>query len=125
MTIVYFSKTNNTKRLIRKLDQHIYPQILGNSNLIVEDDIILLTYTSGLGQIPKEVEIFCNNNLSRIKYVIASGNRNFGKLFAASGEQIEQRFGAKLIYKYELSGTQNDLYNINVLLEKINSNNLN
>ncbi len=124
MLLVYFSKTSNVNRFIKRLNQSYFKEVKGTSDLIVNEDIILVTYTSGMGEIPKEVLSFCNQNPKHIKYVIASGNRNWGKLFAKSGDLIRDYFGARLLYKFELSGTKNDLYNVNVILDKINNNSL-
>ncbi len=119
MKLVYFSKTGNIKRFIKNLNQPYYKQIEGHSNLQLNSDIILLTYTTGYGQIPPEVQAFCELHRNHIKYVIASGNRNWGPLFANSGNLIADQYGAKLLYKFELSGTNNDLDKISNILKTI------
>ncbi len=124
MLLVYFSKTSNVKRFVKKLNHSNFIACEGTSNLLVNEPIILITYTTGMGEIPKDVLSFCKTNSQYIKYVIASGNRNWGKLFAKSGDLIEAEFGAKLLYKFELSGTTNDIYNVNMILTKINDNSL-
>ncbi len=119
MLLVYFSKTANVSRLINKLNQPYFKQVRGTADLIVDEPVILITYTTGMGEVPQEVYQFCQNNQPSLHYVMASGNRNWGKLFARSGDLIEQQFGAKLLYKFELSGSKNDLYNIGVHLKNI------
>lgn len=121
MTIVHFSKTGNVKAFIRKLNQDYFPQLPGTQGLLVDGPLIIVTYTSGFGEIPLEVEQFCENHQSQIKYIIASGNRNWGKLFANSGALLAKRYNAELLYKFELSGSQVDLANIHVLLQTIKS----
>ncbi len=119
MLLVYFSKTANVSRLINKLNQPYFKQVRGTADLIVDEPVLLITYTTGMGEIPHEVYQFCQNNQSFLLFVMASGNRNWGKLFARSGDLIEEQFGAKLLYKFELSGNKNDLYNIGVHLKNI------
>ncbi len=121
MLLVYFSKTTNVSRLINRLNQPYFKQVRGTADLIVDEPVILITYTTGMGEVPNEVYQFCQNNHLFLQYVMASGNRNWGKLFARSGDLIEDQFGAKLLYKFELSGNRNDLYNINVHLQNIYS----
>lgn len=120
MKLVYFSKTGNINRLIQNLNQSYFPEIQGDPELKLDNDIILITYTTGYGQIPPEVELFCERHSTQIKYVIASGNRNWGKLFANSGNLIAARYNAELLYKLELSGNKQDLTHIRQLLKTIN-----
>ncbi len=112
MVLVYFSKTGNVKRFIKNLNQPYFKQIEGSSGLKVDTDVVLITYTAGLGQVPDDVINFCKLNSKFIKYVIASGNQNFGEAFALSGNIISKEYGAKLLYKFELSGTKKDMEQI-------------
>lgn len=122
MNLVYFSKTKNIERFILKLDQKYFKQIPGSALLKLNEPIILFTYTTGLGQVPKEVMTFCENN--NIRYVIASGNRNWGKLFANSANLISTNYGADILYKFELSGTNKDLENVRNILKQLYNDNL-
>ncbi len=122
MYLVYFSKTKNIERFIIKLDQKYFKQISGSALLKLQEPIILFTYTTGLGQVPNEVMTFCKNN--NIRYVIASGNRNWGKLFAYSANLISEQFNADILYKFELSGTNLDLENVRNILQQLHSENL-
>ncbi len=121
MVLVYFSKTGNIKRFMNNLNQNYFKQIYGDETIQVNDDIILCTYTAGLGEVPKEVEQFCQNHKSKVKYVLASGNQNFGDYFALSGDLIADKYNAKLLYKFELSGTKQDIDHISALLKQIQS----
>ncbi len=119
MYLVYFSTTGNIKRFIAKLDQNYFQQLVGTQNLKVDQPVIIITPTVGFGQIPDDVEQFCNSNKPFIKYVIASGNRNWGHMFANSGDLIATRYHATLLYKFELSGTSSDVESVKRILETI------
>lgn len=119
MIIVYFSKTGTTKRFITNLNQRYYKQIKGFATLEVREPVLLVTYTTGYGEIPPDVLNFCKTNKSYIQYVIATGNRNWGQMFANAGNLIVDQFDAKLLYKLELSGTKQDIENIHNILIKI------
>ncbi|WOO87104.1 class Ib ribonucleoside-diphosphate reductase assembly flavoprotein NrdI [Mollicutes bacterium LVI A0039] len=123
MKIIYFTKTGNVARFIKKLAQNNFEQIQGNQQLIINEPVILITYTTGIGEIPPEVKTFCDNNRQWLTFVIASGNRNWGKLFALSGDLIASEYGVKLLYKFEISGTSKDVDNIRNLLEDIKRSN--
>lgn len=123
MKIVYFSKTGNIKRLCGKLDKLGIDIIDGNTYKGNSSDIVLITYTCGYGELPVEVEAFCKMYKGDIKYVLASGNRNWSDAFAKAGDHVSRLTNAKLLYKFELSGTNEDLTNItNILLSLKESN---
>lgn len=122
MQLVYFSKTGNTRRFINKLNQNFFPQMTSD-DYVPNNDIILITYTTGYGEIPDEVQAFCNQHNENIKYVIASGNRNWGHLFARSGDLIASNYNASLLYKFELSGTTTDVQQVTKILENIYNEN--
>lgn len=121
MQLVYFSKTGNVSRFINKLNQNFFPTIKGG-DFISETPVILVTYTTGYGEIPSEVKTFCERNNHNIKFVIASGNRNWGEMFARSGDLIATQFDAKMLYKFELSGTNKDVNYVSNILKQIYEN---
>lgn len=122
MQLVYFSKTGNTRRFMNKLNQNFFPQVTSDT-YVPNTDIILVTYTTGYGEIPAEVQAFCQKYNQYIKYVIASGNRNWGQMFARSGDLIASNYNASLLYKFELSGTANDIQQVTAILENIYNEN--
>lgn len=119
MKIIYFSKTGNIKRFINNLGQNLYDHQQGHEDLVVTEPILLITYTTGMGEVPSDVLNFCEKNHQYIDYVMASGNRNWGTLFAKSGDIIASKFNAELLYKFELSGNMKDLSNVNKILKEI------
>lgn len=106
MIIVYDSLTGNIKRFIKKLNIETL-QI--EENMRLEEKFILITYTTGIGKVPKKVAKFLENNHHNLAGVSASGNRNWGDLFAASADQISLKYNVPIVSKFELSGTKKDV----------------
>lgn len=123
MEIVYFSKTGNVKRLCSKLNNLGLDTVDGNKYKGNSSNIVLITYTCGYGELPAEVEVFCEQYKDDIKYVLASGNRNWGDAFAQAGDHVSKITGARLLYKFELSGTNQDITNITNILMSLKESN--
>ena len=75
--------------------------------------LICPTYADGEGRgaVPKQVIRFLNDSARRARLlgVIASGNRNFGQLFALAGDVIARKCNVPLLYKFELAGFDTDI----------------
>ncbi|MDP5274182.1 class Ib ribonucleoside-diphosphate reductase assembly flavoprotein NrdI [Chengkuizengella axinellae] len=106
MKIVYASKTGNVKRFINKIN---ISSVQLHSELIMDEPFILVTYTTGFGQVPEEVEQFLKFNHNQMVGVVASGNRNWGSNFGKSADIISNQYGVPTLHKFELSGTTRDL----------------
>lgn len=106
MLIVYASSTGNVKRFVNKLT---FPSIEITEGLHIEEPYILITYTTGFGQVPDEVKSFLKENCSYIKGVAASGNKNWGGYFARSGDLIALQYQVPVLHKFELSGLPRDV----------------
>jgi len=105
MLVVYDSKTGNVKRFVRKLG---LPAMQIHDSLKLDEPFVLVTYTTGFGQVPERVSAFLCENHSRLRGVAASGNRNWGDRFARSADLIALRYEVPVIGKFELSGTMGD-----------------
>lgn len=75
----------------------------------IAEPCLLITYTTGFGQAPPEVLRFVENNRHLIVGVAASGNRNWGANFARAADLLAERYGIRVIHKFELSGTARDI----------------
>lgn len=106
MLIAYDSKTGNVRRFINKLQM---PAIQIEEAMKVDEPFVLVTYTTGFGQVPEKVSSFLESNASRMIGVAASGNRNWGDGFAKSADTISQLYDVPVLTKFELSGTKNDV----------------
>ncbi|WP_248928079.1 class Ib ribonucleoside-diphosphate reductase assembly flavoprotein NrdI [Paenibacillus hamazuiensis] len=106
MLIVYDSKTGNVRRFVGKLDM---PAVQIEEQLTVDEPFVLVTYTTGFGQVPDKVAAFLKRNHRRLVGVSASGNRNWGEGFARSADRIAREYGVPVLSKFELSGTSGDV----------------
>lgn len=117
MIVYYSSASGNTKRFVEKLGLPAIrlPTEANERTLEIEQPFVLIcpTYADGEGRgaVPNSVIGLLNNpnNRALIKGVIASGNRNFGALFARGGAIVAEKCKVPLLYRFELSGTQSDI----------------
>lgn len=105
MLVVYESKTGNVKRFVNKLNMRAVPI---DEQKQVYEPFVLVTYTTGFGQVPEKVELFLETNHDMLRGVSASGNRNWGQGFAKSADTIASKYDVPVILKFELSGTNQD-----------------
>ncbi|ODG89727.1 MULTISPECIES: class Ib ribonucleoside-diphosphate reductase assembly flavoprotein NrdI [Bacillaceae] len=106
MVIVYSSMTGNVKRFVNKVRM---PSIQIKDGLKIEVPYILVTYTTGFGNVPENVSTFLKSNSKYLKAVSASGNKNWGDSFAASADKIASDYQVPVLSKFELSGTSRDV----------------
>ncbi len=105
MLVVYDSKTGNVKRFINKLNMRAIPI---DEYQKVDEPFVLVTYTTGFGQVPEKVSSFLESKGDLLRGVSASGNRNWGAGFAKSADTISAMYDVPVILKFELSGTSQD-----------------
>ncbi|GGD46552.1 class Ib ribonucleoside-diphosphate reductase assembly flavoprotein NrdI [Paenibacillus nasutitermitis] len=106
MLIAYDSRTGNVGRFIDKLAMRA---VRIEDCSAIEEPFVLVTYTTGFGQVPDKVMDFLKTNYNYLVGVSASGNRNWGEGFAKSADRIAERFAVPVISKFELSGTSSDI----------------
>jgi protein involved in ribonucleotide reduction len=113
VNIVYDSKTGNVRRFIQKLE-HRCIQI--DEALLLDEPYVLITYTTGFGQVPPKVSQFLERNYTHLQGVAASGNKNWGHSYAKSADVISTLYEVPVLCKFEMSGTQHD---INLFQERV------
>jgi len=106
MLIVYDSKTGNVRRFINKLNMRAIPI---EEQEQINEPYVLVTYTTGFGQVPEKVQTFLSRNNRMLRGVSASGNRNWGARFAKSADTISEMYHVPVLTKFELSGTAQDM----------------
>lgn len=106
MLIAYDSRTGNVRRFIEKCP---FPAVQIDPSLMLDEPFVLLTYTTGFGEVPEKVAHFLQRNHHRLRGVGASGNRNWGDRFARSADRISAAYGVPVVAKFELSGTTRDV----------------
>ncbi|GAB2650038.1 class Ib ribonucleoside-diphosphate reductase assembly flavoprotein NrdI [Vibrio panuliri] len=117
MIVYYSSASGNTHRFIKQLALPAIRLPIDPSKPTPRIDqpfvLICPTYADGNGKgaVPKSVIKALNDIRTRslLAGVIATGNRNFGALFAQSGRVIADKCGVPILYRFELSGTPRDV----------------
>ncbi|MDF2684500.1 MAG: ribonucleotide reductase assembly protein NrdI, partial [Brevibacillus sp.] len=61
MLIAYDSKTGNVRRFVNKLN---LPTVEIDAQMVIEEPFVLVTYTTGFGQVPEKVASFLQRNHS-------------------------------------------------------------
>lgn len=116
----YSSPTLNTHRFVESLGFRSVriPITMRGDVVLMDEPFILMSPTyadnDGSNAVPKQVIRFLNEpqNRNLLKGVIGSGNRNFGDMFARAGTIIANKCKVPLLYKVELSGTSNEIMNV-------------
>lgn len=103
---MYDSFTGNVERFVKKLN---VKAIKVTSNLTLSRPSILITYTTGFGEVPKSTIVFLDKNKNYIIGIAVSGNRNWGNNFARAADIISKKYNIPIIHKFELSGTPEDV----------------
>lgn len=127
--IIYFSSVSeNTKRFVEKLGYESFRIPIDSKaaeKFTHDRDSILITPTYGGGNekstVPKQIIKFLNNpnNRKYIKAVVAGGNTNFGTHFCKAGEIVSSKLQVPLIYKFEITGTPEEVIECRERVEKL------
>ncbi|MFB2594792.1 class Ib ribonucleoside-diphosphate reductase assembly flavoprotein NrdI [Paracoccus sp. p4-l81] len=119
--LVYYSSTSgNTHSLIKRLGivADRIPVAIADPMPEPAQPYVLITptYADGMGRgaVAPQVIRFLNEPRRRalLRGVIASGNRNFGRLFACAGDLLAEKCGVPVLYRFELAGTETDITRI-------------
>jgi protein involved in ribonucleotide reduction len=127
--VVYFSSVSeNTKRFVEKLNANSIRIPLKTeeaAQFVHSNENVLVVPTYGGGNdgatVPKQVIKFLNNpeNRKKVKAVIAGGNTNFGSHFCKAGEIVADKLGVPMLYRFEVTGTPEDVNEVNERLETL------
>ena len=123
MMIAYYSLTGNVHRFAHKLGRPgalytIKPGVCA----VLTEPFVLITPTTGFGQVPATVAEFVANNSDTLRGVVASGNVNWGANFGKAGRTISEQYDVPLIHTFELSGTDVDVRIVNEYIEGMAKN---
>jgi protein involved in ribonucleotide reduction len=106
MLIAYDSRTGNVRKFVSKLNMR---SVQIEESMTLDEPFVLVTYTTGFGQVPEKVASFLRRNHRRLQGVAASGNRNWGHNFALSADLVARQYGVPVLGKFELAGTPGDV----------------
>jgi protein involved in ribonucleotide reduction len=104
--VYYDSLTGNVRRFTERLPFE------AESIAEVEEvssQFILVTYTTGFGNVPPTSAEFLRKHGDYLIGVASSGNRNWGHNFGKAAEHIAQHYNVPILLKFELSGTNDDI----------------
>jgi len=106
MLIAYDSRTGNVRRFVQKLD---FRAVQIDETMTLDEPFVLVTYTTGFGQVPGRVISFLRRNYPLLAGVAASGNRNWGSRYALSADRVAEQYKVPVLGKFELAGTASDV----------------
>ena len=122
MIVVYDSRTNNVKRFVNKLKENFedIEIIKIYDGLIIKEKHHLITYTTGVGNIPKKTSDYLVNNHNNVITISTSGNMNWGVNYGLALEKILIQYPNIIKgIKFEMSGLSYDIEKyIKILKEK-------
>ncbi|MBO8156903.1 MAG: class Ib ribonucleoside-diphosphate reductase assembly flavoprotein NrdI [Bacillaceae bacterium] len=107
MLIIYDTRTYNVERFVHKLRGFRCQKI--QEGLTVKEPFVLVSYTTGFGQVPETTDQFLKNNFHYLVGVAASGNRVWGSNFGKCADRIASQYHVPVIHKFELAGTNRDI----------------
>lgn len=115
--IYYSSASGNTARFMARLGLHAQRIPISPKHAMPEPQapfvLVCPTYADGQGRgaVARQVIHFLNDPRRRglLRGVIASGNRNFGRMFACAGRVIADKCQVPVLYRFELAGTDTDI----------------
>ena len=129
INLVYFSNySENTKRFVEKLTNDairipVRPSDVGTMVMASEYVLVVPTYGGGseAPAIPKSVKVFLNNPANRdlLRGVIGTGNTNFGEHYCKAADMISAKTGVPIIARVEITGTPEDVEQVEQRLEKL------
>lgn len=104
MLIVYDSRTGNVRRFVDGLGRRAVALAAAQAGEL-QEPFVLVTYTTGFGQVPDSTAGFLQKNGHWLAGVASSGNRNWGDGFAKAADRIAAQYRVPVLARFELSGT--------------------
>lgn len=108
--IYYDSLTGNVRRFVERLP--FEAENIAEVQVDVKEPFVLITYTTGFGNVPPSSAEFLHLNGDYLIGVASSGNRNWGNNFGKAADRIALVYNVPILLKFELSGTADDIEKI-------------
>ena len=120
MVIYYDSKTGNVQRFVNKVkkERPDWKFVKIDSEMKVNEEGHLLTFTTKIGETPIPTSEFLEKNSNYIKSISSSGNMNWGVFFAVAANKMSEKYGIPVCMKFELSGTHVEVEHFIEYVEK-------
>lgn len=116
MIIAFDSKTGNVRRFVQNLG---FPSVEIHDGLELLNPFVLITYTTGFGNVPKTTLDFLQSNHIFLQGVAASGNTIWGDNFAISADKISNMYQVPILHKFEMSGMPEDVKTLTERVQNI------
>lgn len=110
MIVAFASFTGKVKEFSSHLD---FKTVHIDSDTIVDEPFVLITYSIGFGQVPVEVDDFLDNNSDNMVGVVGSGDRIWGNNFCRGARIVSEEFNVPLLHTFEKSGLNSDVEIVN------------
>jgi protein involved in ribonucleotide reduction len=112
MIIAYASMTGKVKMftdgLQKIIPNHEYVKVV--RQMKIDSPFVLITYTTGFGQMPREVKELLDTSANNLVAVVGSGNRNWGDNFCGGAKLISSQYNVPLLHTFENNGYESDAH---------------
>ena len=120
MIIAYFTNTGQTKRFVNKLGLRSHEISIQNPFIELHEPFILIAPSYEPEVTDHSVDFLeTGDNLSYLKGVIGTGNRNFADLFCYTAKDIAVEYNSPYLYEIEFQGTSIDVDNVLKIVKEI------
>lgn len=114
MRVVYYSKKGKTKDFSIKVSP--YSTSIEDYKE-TDEDILLITNTLGIGQVPMPVLKFIEQYSDKIKAVVSTGDKEkHAETFAFACDKISKQLNIPCLLKVHLNGTDEDIIKVSKYL---------
>ncbi len=113
-TIVFDSLTGNNQHFIDRMKQTKpdWDYLKISDDLKLDQPFHLITFTTGLGEVPVSTANFLEKHAQHMLSVSSSGNRNWGPNYALAADKISQQYDKPILEKFEVADYQNSIDDI-------------
>lgn len=120
MLLVYITLTGNVRNFVDRVGMDSLELNPANPFEEVNEDYIVVV-PSYVGYINEEVEEFIDykDNLKYLVGFASSGNLNFNDLYCINAKELSKKYNKPLLFKFEYSGTDKDVYDFIEEVKKI------
>ncbi|MGG3890202.1 class Ib ribonucleoside-diphosphate reductase assembly flavoprotein NrdI [Metabacillus fastidiosus] len=120
MKIVYLSLTGNVRKFVQEIGMKSLELNYSDPLVEVKEDYILITptYDNEVTDVISEF-IDYKSNFNYLLGFAGSGNKNFDKGYCFNAHDLSEKYKKPLIYKFEFSGTEEDILNFKKEVEFI------
>jgi protein involved in ribonucleotide reduction len=113
MKIAYYSESGNVESFAQQINADIVEIQEGDE--VINEEFILITPTTGVGEIPDYVMDFLDidENKDNCLCACVSGSMDWEDSYCGAAEQLNDEYNIETILKFENEGTQEDVDFVN------------